>query len=139
MINDPELPVHIDTAKFKGVKIKYARDYYASAEIPIMTSEKITAIKAQLVPIDVCNEVGRSMGLSEIADIAPGSRTLEGQWRIFSETETSEMQKFVVFIRQVRLEDGTVISADLNTVMKEIRKVNERATENDIDPEANKP
>ena len=139
VVNDPDMPAQIDTTRFKGVKIGYARDYYARAEIPIIASAKLSAIRVQLVPIDVWNEVGRTMGMSEIADIEPGPRTLEGQWRIFSETETSEMQKFVVFIRQARLEDGTVVSADINAVMKEIRKLNETATEEDITPQPKEP
>lgn len=139
VVNDPDLPVRIDAAKFKGVEIGYARDYYARAEIPIEASQKIAAIRVQVVPIDVWNDVGRGMGLTEVADIAPGPKMLEGQWRIHSETETAGMLKFVVFIRQVRLDDGTVLSADIDTVLKEIRKLNENATEKDINPDPKDP
>lgn len=136
VINDPELPVTIDAANFKGVKIGYAQNYYASAELPIEVTQKVTAIHAQLVPIDVWNAVGRSFGLAEVKDLPIGKSQLAGRWRILSESETAQMMKFVVFIRRVRLENGTVISANLGPVIDEIRKLNENVSEKDIDPDA---
>ncbi len=136
VVNDPELPVRIDASKFFGITLHRTQDRGLAADvvIPLESSRSITAISVHLVFLDLWNEVGRTFDLTEAFDVAPGAEMLTGRWNINSQADAEAMRQLVVYVKQVRTEDGTIMSADMAPVLREIRKIAPNAVEADIRP-----
>lgn len=136
IVNDPALPVKIDAAGFKGFSTGYgsAVGYLHRASFDLEAAAPISAVRIITLPFDVWNEPSRPLSLTKLADIGAGLTRVEGEWRTYDESEASTLLATLSFVESVRLMDGTVMHADLTSILEEARKLNDQVSADDLQP-----
>ena len=135
IVNDPRLPVSIDPSGFKGLSTSHVdRGFQHEAVFDLKINAPVAAVKIITVPVDVWNETGRPLALSQIEDFTKSTGRLTGTWRAFDENEASEILSTLSFVGATRLADGTVLRADYAAIMEEAKKLSEAVKPEDLDP-----
>lgn len=135
VVNDPSLPVSFDVSGYKGLETFYVeRGYQYRAKLKLNILQPISAVRIVVIPFDVWNHANRPLALSHISDIAPGSKSLEGTWNAFDETEALSTTTTIAYVDQVRLKDGTIITGDTDFVLDQARKLSAGLEITDITP-----
>ncbi|MEY3775233.1 MAG: hypothetical protein RLZZ129_2013 [Verrucomicrobiota bacterium] len=115
---------------------EYSRgEYQYHVSLKFWLYEAITAIEIRFLMFDIWGQHVKSLSLTEIRDFNPDLNKLSGAWRIFSENEASEYYASITYIARVRTRDGRIISADIAPVLAEARRLSEKFSESDLDPE----
>lgn len=135
-IHDATLPVTLPPTV--SVATKYAdRSYRYSAAFSIIPSDTLTAIEIRILVFDVFGERLRTLSLTEVADMLPGtSYRLQPEWNLNSENEASEYYGSIAFVARVRTRAGRVLSADLKPVLAEAQRFNRKFAMGDLEAEA---
>jgi hypothetical protein len=74
-----------------------------------------------------------------VADLQPGSHSLNGSWRILSENEASEFYASIAYVAVVRTKTGRIVTADTAPVIEEARKFSSKFSAQDLEPKREPP
>ena len=85
------------------------------------TNRKIVAVQIGLVSFDVWNEFQDQTGGVSIEEISPGASE-NGTWITRVYADFSFLTGFA-YVSKVRFSDGTIWTADLDAIAKEMRKI----------------
>lgn len=126
IVNDTSLPVRISPEGFLGADIELAdRNYRYTSEFTLDVAEPVSAVRVLLVTFNVWNERVENLSLSEVADLDPGRHTVNGAWRVRSETRASEHIRTIAFVERVRLPNGQVLHADRSEVVAQAARISD--------------
>lgn len=135
LVNDPNIPVTISERGHLGLEVVLLdRGYIYRTAMNLKVEAPIVAVEVVVIPFDVWNKPGRPLSLTHIADMLPGSISVDGQWNAYSEVTALSLLTSFAYVDQVRLVDGTVLRADRAFVLDEARKISSGLEEEDIAP-----
>jgi hypothetical protein len=138
--NDSMLPVRLATPT--GVRTVYesggrysSGSYQYTADIEIETRDSISAFEIRFVLFDVWGEFVKTLTMTEVEDIAPGTRkSFNPKWSLYSENEASEHYASIGYVARVRNSQGRVYEANYHPIVEEARKFSARFTPEQLDP-----
>jgi hypothetical protein len=140
-VHDPDMPVVFKNPI--GVKTIYtlrdgiAGEYEYSAVIHLTASQAISAVEMRFLLFDIWGQNTKSLVMTEIADLAPGTtKELNPKWKLSSETEVAQHYASIAYISRVRTQDGRVLSANTDFVFEQARRFSAQFKE--VDPEPKK-
>jgi hypothetical protein len=124
IINQPNAPIKIISynAVYVGSSSSYvSRGIHHSLEYENSSGRTVVAIQFGLVSFDIWNEFLDRTGGVTMETIAPGSKE-KGKWVATSYADFS-FHTGVAYVSKVRFDDGEIWSADLTSVVLELRKI----------------
>jgi hypothetical protein len=124
IISQPTAPVKIvsyNAFYIDSSSTYVSRGIHHNLEYENASARTVVAVQFGLVSFDIWNEFLDRTGGVTMEDIAPGSKE-KGKWVATSYADFS-FHTGVAYVSKVRFEDGEIWSADLNSVLLDLRKI----------------
>jgi hypothetical protein len=137
-LHDPSLPIEL--AETPGVALGYKSESYSGkfqwhAKYQIVAKQPVTALDISFVLLDIWGERLQTLRDETIRDIPANVPTeLESVWDMYPEENAVRFYTSIAFVRGVRLGDGRIIKADIDSVVQQIRKFSEKFDPAELQP-----
>ncbi|MFC4348897.1 hypothetical protein ACFO5Q_13670 [Kordiimonas lipolytica] len=143
-INDADLPLKIKGTpgvqaiydagkKYSNGSFKFVAAYTVSAD------EELTAVEVRFLTFDVWGDHIRTLTATDVIDLKAGeTKSLDGEWRVYSDNDIIEYYASIAYVAQVRTKDGRVLKANANAVLEEAKKFSAKFAMTDLEPIAEK-
>ena len=76
----------------------------------------------------------RTLSSRSVADLAPGTKTLNSKWSVYSENEVEAHYASIGYIARARLEDGRIVEAPQEVIVAEARRFAKKFTPEQLEP-----
>jgi hypothetical protein len=125
VLNDPSCPIQISDA---GIQTTYVEDdngYRFRPTGSAKTSKPVRAFEVRYLLYDVFGEHLRTLSSTEVTDLSAGdifSLSQSGSWYA-PENDVSELLTVVVFVAQVRGDDGKIWRFDQKAIVDELGRI----------------
>lgn len=132
-VHPPTLPA--DLVGTPGITTSHNERYHYDLKAQIKVTAPLSAIEVSVATFNVWGEHVRNLRAEEVVDIEPGVHDYEWRWNVFSENEVSSHYASIVWISKVRTKAGKVVAADRATVIAEAKKLSDKFSPEDLEPE----
>jgi len=140
-LDDPRLPVRFDLQKTEGIKTgktynAHSFDWLFKSKTALRISETaIAALEVRHLTFDVWGEHARTLTGTDIANRALDDNfVLEHTWNLYSENEAWNFYASISYVAQVRTDEGKIIRAETDTVLREARRFSEKFSAEQLEP-----
>ena len=113
---------------------QYGGNYLYTAEIHLTIKQPIRAIEIRFLIFDVWGNHVRTLSLDSVADLAPGVKSLSGEWAVYSEHEVAAHYASIGYVARARLEDGRIIETPQDVIVAEARRFAKKFTPEQLEP-----
>lgn len=141
IVDDPMLPISF--AGVLGVRaLRNATEdifhYYAEVQWRV-TGEPVAAWESRFLTFNLWGDHVRTLSSTEVrACPAQGVFKASPSWYLGSEAEGEEHLASIGYIARVRTQEGKVLRADTEFILREAQRFSEKFTEEDLEPQAPK-
>lgn len=143
-VHDPDMPVAfknpIGLRTIYTLRDGIVGEYEYSAVVHLTARQSISAVEVRFLLFDIWGQNAKSLVMTEIADLAPGTtKELHPKWRLSSESEVVQHYASIAYISRVRTQDGRVLAANTDFVLEQARRFSAQFKEVDLErkkPEA---
>jgi hypothetical protein len=105
------------------------------ADLRLRSLKPVTAFEIRILTFNVWREFTGTLSFTQLEDFKPlQKKRFERFWGVYTEEAIREHQISVAYVARVRLEDGTVIAADLEPVLETARAIQGSFTTGDLEP-----
>lgn len=137
-VHDSTIPVDLEGTPGIStgyVSKQYGGEYRYRTKFQITTKQPIRAVEVRFLTFDVWGNHVRSLSFEEVADVAAGvTKDLQGEWALYSENDVERHYASIAYVARVRVEDGHVLVAPVDTVLDEARKFSAKFTAAELEP-----
>jgi hypothetical protein len=133
-VHDSTIPVDLEGTPGVSPEYVYGRGYRYRTKFRITTKQPIRAVEVIFLTFDVWGNHVRSLSFEEVADVAAGvTKDLQGEWAL-SDNDVERHYASIAYVARVRVEDGQVLVAPVDTVLDEARKFSAKFTAAQLEP-----
>ena len=148
VIDDPRLPIQfveacgvipsIDSEHMLGMG--GGGDFCYQADIAAEVADVfVTAFEMRFLLFGVWGYHARTLSAVEVKDLEQGRHHEDKyKWTLFSEAEGREHYASIGYIARVRTNEGKVLLADTEFILREAQRFSEKFTEDDLEPKSPK-
>jgi len=141
VVDDPRLPVAF--ASVQGVRavrepLEEKYWYYAKFDVQL-TEDSITAWESRFLTFNVWGDHVRTLSYTKVHVVNHNEMALaSGSWYLGSKAEGEEHLASIGYIARVRTNEGKVLHADTELLLREAKRFSEKFTEEDLEPKSPK-
>jgi hypothetical protein len=136
VINDPSFPVQLSDSA--GIVVRYKADpggYRWTANYTMTTSSAISAVDVRFVLLDVWGDRLETLSDASVVDVSgPSSKRQSAEWSLYPENEMASYFVSIAYVARVRMQDGRIYAAHLDSILEEIRKFSAKFEPKGLEP-----